>query len=89
MLDAIENEIYVITIDTTVDMEITCVDSNNTGVRVETTVVVIKTPGVQYTLHEDNNNEGEDDDTSKIADEYIPEEDVHDPQLTSPNKLRI
>ena len=70
ILNAIDNDISVITRDTTVDMESTGVDINNTGVRVETTGVGIKTPGVQYTSHEDNNNEGEYDDTSKTADRY-------------------
>ena len=48
-------------------------DVNNTGVCVEILGVGINTPGVQDTSHEDNKNEGEDDDTSEIANGDIPE----------------
>ena len=43
-------------------------DVDNIGVRVEITVVGIKTPLVQDTPHEYKNNKYEDDDTRKIAD---------------------
>ena len=49
-------------------MESKGVDVNSTGVRVEITGVGIDNPGVQDTLHEDKNNEGEDNDTREIAD---------------------
>ena len=61
-------------------------DANNTVVSTESTEVGIENPGVQGTSNEDKNNEGEDDDTSKISDEYIPEEDVHHTQITSPTE---
>ena len=38
---------------------------------------------MQDTSHEDKNNEGEDDKTSKIADESIPGEDIHNPHIKS------
>ena len=56
ILDAIENYITASIIDTTVDMEITGFEVNNTGVHVEITGGVIDTPGMKYTSHEDMNN---------------------------------
>ena len=69
----------------------TGLDVNNKGVRVETTVVGINTTGVQDTLHEDKHNEDEDKyhEMRKISEEYIPEEDVHHPQITSPTEQMI
>ena len=48
----------------------------------------INTPGVQDLLHKDKKKK-ENDDTKKIADGYIPEEDVHHLQITSKNECRI
>ena len=70
-------------------MKITGDEVGNTGVCVEITVLGIDNPGVQDTFHEDNNNECEDGDMREIAYEDIPEEDVHHPQITSPNERRI
>ena len=44
---------------------------------------------MQDKYHEYKNNEGEDDDTSKIADKDIPEEGVHHLHITSPNEQRV
>ena len=49
-------------------MEIIVVDVYNTVVNVESTGVLIETPGLQYTLHEGKNNEGEDGETIEIED---------------------
>ena len=70
-------------------MEITGVDSKNTGVIVEITGVSTKTPRVQDTPHGGKNNECEDGEMSETADEYIPEEDVHHPNITSQTEWRI
>ena len=72
ILDTIENYIAVSTIYTTVDMETTGVDADNTLVRVKIIGVGIYTPGVQEISHEDKTHRYEDDDTSNIADKYIP-----------------
>ena len=59
-------------------------DVGNTGFHAEIAGVGIDTSGVQETSHEDKKNEYEDEDTTKIADKDIPEEDVHHTHLTSP-----
>ena len=64
-------------------------DAKNTGVQVESTGVGIKTPGVQDTSNKDKKNEGEDDYMSEITGKDIPEEDVHNPQLTSSTERLI
>ena len=56
---------------------------SNTIVFFGSIVVVFNITGVQDTSHEYKNKKDEDDETSKISDKDIPEEDVHHPQLTS------
>ena len=55
----------------------------------EITGVSTKTPRVQDTPHGGKNNECEDGEMSETADEYIPEEDVHHPNITSQTEWRI
>ena len=62
---------------------------DNKVVHVGSIGVVIETPGVQDTSHENKNNEYEDCYMRKIADEYIPEEYVHHTQLTPPTEWWI
>ena len=57
-------------------------DAENIGVGIDTL-------GVQSKSHEYKNNESEDDNTIKIVDKYIPEENVQNHQITSPTEWRI
>ena len=89
ILDTIENDIVTNTTDTKLETKITGVGIGNTKVRIEITGVGIDTPGVQEISHAYKNNEDEDDYTRKIADKYIPEEDLYHNQITSPTERRI
>ena len=57
--------------------------------RVKSTGGGIDTPRVQCTSHKYKNKKYEDDDTSKIVDKDILEEDVYHTPIKSPTELKI